>query len=266
MTALSRIVDAAHFILYNDELAQDALSYLDGRVSRAIQKQFKFGYLPKLGNLNNISSLLNEGDLEEGGIVFESFSSKANTLEHHNLIFPYKNCYGDILGVIGRTYLNSLTQKELNISKYKYSSGLLKDLHLFAMDESLPHILERDKAFIVEGQFDALACIEAGLPNTVALGGAHMSTTQFFKLSRCTQNLCFILDNDEAGQKGIKKIRAKYSQHANLSFIKLPVGYKDIDDCLRNFSDKTKFVTFLNNLHQGEDEKESLGSLSKYVQ
>ena len=90
--------------------------------------------------------------------------------------------------------------------------------------------------YIVEGQFDVIKSYEAGLNNVVALGNSNMSYNQFCLITRYTDNIFLLLDNDEAGEKGRKRIIDCFSKFANIRNFFLPDPYKDIDEFFSNNS------------------------------
>ena len=59
-----------------------------------------------------------------------------------------------------------------------------------------------------------------------------MTLYQFSIIKRYTNNLYLLLDNDEAGEKGRDKINSIYSKYSNIKNVRLPIGYKDIDEFL----------------------------------
>ncbi|NJO18661.1 MAG: toprim domain-containing protein, partial [Thioploca sp.] len=83
---------------------------------------------------------------------------------------------------------------------------------------------------IVEGQIDVIKASEVGLRNIVALGNNSMTAYQFSVISRYSNNLFLLLDNDEPGQKGRKQIISKYGHMANIRNFYLPDDFKDIDE------------------------------------
>lgn len=82
----------------------------------------------------------------------------------------------------------------------------------------------------MEGQFDVIKAVEKGFKNIVALGNSNMTAYQFSVISRYSNNLFLLLDNDEAGQKGRKRIISKFGQLANIRNFYIPDDYKDIDE------------------------------------
>ena len=76
--------------------------------------------------------------------------------------------------------------------------------------------------------------MEGGIKNIVALGGSNMTHYQFSIINRYTNNIFLLLDNDEAGEKGRKRIIELFGKHANIRNFYVPEPYKDIDEFLSN--------------------------------
>jgi DNA primase len=98
--------------------------------------------------------------------------------------------------------------------------------------ENKQHILEQNCVYVVEGQFDVIKAVEKGFKNIVALGGANMSPYQFSVISRYTDNIFLLLDNDQAGEKGRKLAVNAFGKLANIRNLFLPKPFKDIDEAL----------------------------------
>lgn len=126
-----------------------------------------------------------------------------------------------------------------------------------------------DTLYIVEGPCDLMALHNYGITNAVALCGTAFSKQQInmIKLSGY-RNLCFALDNDEAGFKATKKHLYEFAESlVGLSIFildKLPDGIKDANDLISdlleknivddNFLDKkTHAIEWLISLHKDED-------------
>lgn len=237
------VMSACSTLLKNHPIAADTRIYLNNRCSDFYQKEFNFGYFPKQHELHHLLAILDDGEskLSQLNLLYKKeyisdgifLKENALQLEHHNLILPYKNLYGDIIAIVGRTLLPK--EEQINISKYK-NTNFTKRNHLFGLNKSKKAILQRNAVFIVEGQFDFISCYRHGFHNTVAVGSANLSKNQFYILKRYTNNLYFLFDNDDAGNKGFEKAKSKYSNFANIQKINLPIEYKDIDEYLNNNS------------------------------
>lgn len=232
-------------LLYTDPNAKPALEYLDARLPRNIQKIFQFGFLPKSDAFSDLFIDISEQSLIDNKIAYNksycdisgSINSTISNFENYPLIMPYKNSYGKIIGLVGRTLLSEEERKHLSIDKYKNTAGLKKGNHLYGLFENKQEIIKQGYAIIVEGQFDLIKAYQKNIRNLVALGNANMTAMQFCLISRYTDTLHLLLDKDDAGQKGMEKIIKKYSDHALIKVATLPDGYKDIDEFLSENDD-----------------------------
>lgn len=235
------IVKYCRYLLNSSPAAEKYLEYVSSRISPTMQDSFAFGYFPGTSNLELLTSLVDESILRSLSLLYsiniqDAVSARDINVcffEHHPLIFPYKDVYGNIVAIGGRTLLDDDRRKELKIDKYKYSLNFKKGNHVFGLYEAKEAILEKDCVYIVEGQFDVIKAREKGIYNIVAIGGSSMSDYQLSLICRYTKNLFLLLDNDQAGDKGREKIVQKFGQVANINNVYLPPGYKDIDEYLK---------------------------------
>jgi DNA primase len=84
---------------------------------------------------------------------------------------------------------------------------------------------------------------EYGLDNVVSIGSASLSDYQFSLITRYTDNIHLLLDNDEAGERGRKRIMDRFKQYANIINFYLPQEYKDVDEYLTK--DENKSLSFV---------------------
>lgn len=234
-----KIVESCQFLLNNFPDAQECKLYLDSRLNNQSQEKFQFGYYPKLNNLKALTSLIGEETLE-GLKLFYSKSIEDSLyprkidfsyFENYPLIMPFKDPYGKSVGLIGRSLLSDSERKEKNISKYK-NTVFDKGNYVFGLYENKQFIFNANLVYVVEGQFDLIKASEKGLTNIIALGNSNMTAYQFSVICRYTNNIILLLDNDEAGEKGRKRIMDKFGNYANIQNFFLPSGYKDIDQFL----------------------------------
>ena len=92
---------------------------------------------------------------------------------------------------------------------------------------------------IVEGIFDVWAMYEAGMPNTVATFGAHMSDEQEKLLLRTGADLVIMYDGDKAGRKATSSAIERLRLKANLRIARLP---DDSDPCSLTTEDLQKIT------------------------
>lgn len=240
---LDKITESCQFLLHNYPEAQDVLGYLDARLNKESQEKFQFGYFPNLSNLKALTSLIGDDLLEEAKLIYSKKIEdslyprdiKFTYFENHPLIMPFKDPYGNIVGLVGRTLMSDEDMKKNKVSKYKNTAEspiFKKGNLLFGLYENKQSIIDNNLVYVVEGQFDVIKAIEKGFTNIVALGNANMTAYQFSVISRYTDNINLLLDSDEAGNRGRKSIIEKFGRYANIQNFYLPDGYKDIDEFL----------------------------------
>jgi len=238
---LNKIVNSCQYLLNNFPGAQNCREYLNSRLNKESQEKFQFGYFPNINDISILTSLIGEDILKENKLLYsrvieDSYSPRVinfSFFENYPIIMPYKNCYGEIIALVGRTLLNDNDREKVKISKYKNTIFHKKD-HVFGLYENKSAILEQDCVYIVEGQFDVIKSYESGFKNVVALGSSSMTSNQFCLIMRYTDNIFLLLDNDEAGKKGRSNIISKYGGFANIRNFYLSKEYKDIDEFLNN--------------------------------
>lgn len=232
MNELEQIINAAEKLLYENPIAVDTLEYLDQRIPRQTQEQFKFGYLPPVEQLSSL--LIDSNVLLSSRIFFEDKNNGniISTMQQHNLIMPYRDVYGRIIAIVGRTLLDDVQRQQLAIPKYKNTS-FKKSRHLFGLYEAKQTVLDCGYVYVVEGQFDCISAHSKGITNVVALGSASMSMEQLILLLRYTNKIVLLLDNDEAGGSGRKMIIEKFGKYAGFSNAYIPEGFKDLDELLK---------------------------------
>jgi|SRR6185436_1694775 len=235
----SKIIESCQFLLHNYPAAQECKYYLDSRLSLQSQHKFQFGYFPNLSNLSALVSLIGEDILKENKMFYSKEIKDSlyprtinfSYFDDYPLIMPFKDAYGNIIAIVGRSLLSDAERKNKNISKYK-NTVFTKGNYLFGIFENKQSIIKNNIVYIVEGQFDVIKAYEKGMYNVVGLGSSNMTAYQFSVISRYTNNIVLLLDNDEAGEKGRKRIMDKFSQYANIQNFYLPDNYKDMDEFL----------------------------------
>ena len=243
---LEKIVESCRYLLNNFPGARACKSYLDSRLSPESQELFRFGYFPGVQDLSVLSDLVGEEVLREEGLFYTKeiedslFPRKIPTcyFQDYPLVMPFRDPYGKVVGIVGRTLLSDKEQKERRISKYK-NTKFEKGNVVFGLYENKRHILDQGCVFVVEGQFDLIKASEIGFRNIVAVGSKNMTLYQFSVISRYSNDIRLLLDND-VSEKERKRIISKFGQYAHIQHFYLPDDYKDIDECIT----KGKFSGF----------------------
>ncbi|HET8792658.1 MAG TPA: toprim domain-containing protein [Nitrososphaeraceae archaeon] len=232
-------MESCRFLLNNFPESGEVKNYLDSRLGNVAQDKFQFGYFPNIFNLKAITDLVGEQDLRDVKLLFTKniedslYPRTINELyfEYHPLVFPFKDAYGKIVGLVARSLLPEEELKKLHLGKYK-NTKFKKGNFLFGLYECKQAIIDADLVYVVEGQFDAIKAWERGIKNIVALGTSNMTAYQFSVINRYTNNIILLLDNDEAGQKGRTLITKKFGNLANIQNWYIPKDYNDIDEYL----------------------------------
>lgn len=248
------IIDACSYLLRSDENAESCRNYIDSRLTKDQQEKYGVGYFPTSSNLQTLIGFVGKEFLETYNIIYYKQmmfgSMPIGHFEKHPLIMPFRNVHGEIVSILGRSILSEAEQKENKIQKYKYTLNADKDLYVYGLDLAKPSIIEKDYVICVEGQFDCIACHNLGINNVVALGWATLSKYQVFQISKYTNNIILMFDNDDAGRNGAKKAKAKYGNVLNIKIMYPPKGYKDIDEFFRSddLEKKEDAINLLKNL------------------
>jgi DNA primase catalytic core len=233
-----KIIESCRFLLENYPEAQEAKSYLDVRLNYASQDKFQFGYFPDNNNIQVLADLVGEETLLKEEFLYYKymedslFPRRLNIcyFEQHPLIMPFRDPYGEIVGIVARTLLPEDERKAKKIVKYKNTKDFKKGYRVFGLYENKQHIIDQNSVYVVEGQFDAIKAMEIGFRNIVAIGNNNMTSYQFSVISRYTNNIFLLLDNDEAGQKGRKRTLDKFGHLANIRDFYISEDYKDVDE------------------------------------
>ena len=161
------------------------------------------------------------------------------TLLYHPLTFPYRDLWGNPVGLCGRTILNKEQQTKKKISKYKYTRDLDKSYYCYGLNKAKSSILDKGFAIVVEGQIDCISSHAAGMTNTVAVGGSDLSEHQFRQLRLFTDRIVLAFDPDAAGRAGAAKAIERYCEDAEIQYVNFNEG-SDIDELLK--SDKKQEI------------------------
>lgn len=216
----------AKTMILNRGLALDTIDYGYAPEDRNAVKEFLYPYLKN--KLFTIDTLLELG-------YFKKSDNGKNFFTYKNrLMFYYKSQKNKIEGFTGR----ALTKEDESKRKYINSNNSLifqKSREIFNYSYARSFINKNNAVYIVEGQFDVVAMIEAGYPNTIAISGTAFDNTHINRIKIAFKNktsakyiLC--LDNDEAGQEAIYKIFTKNPTiQRNLYVIQIPKGKDPCD-------------------------------------
>jgi DNA primase len=222
---IGTLVEICHANLKNSRSA--ARYFIKERgLSVSEVKKYQLGFFPQ--NVDMLTKYVDRNVLQEVRVI--DFFGASKFAETHNIIFPIFDEYNNPVGISGRTLLDNEQRSLLSLAKYEGSS-FAKSRILYGLNHSRGHILRAQNCYVVEGNFDFMAMVRNGLPNTVAICGTAFSKDNLIKLSRYTDKITFILDRDDGGIKSMERIYSKYSNKGvKLRFMLIPEGYKDADE------------------------------------
>lgn len=259
-----------------------ALAYLEKRGfspssgEEGILERFGIGYAPD-GNVL-LSTLVKQGHLAKLLVDCSLVCDRGKGWEdkfRQRIMFPILSLTGKLVGFQSRRIDDS---KEY-IPKYCNSDNtelFRKGNAIFGLYQAKREIGQKDRVYWVEGQFDVLSWVKAGIGNTVCGSGTAVSEEQIKMLLRFTRNVTIVYDGDDAGLKAAKRNLELMLEHGvAVRVVQLPEG-EDPDsfarkmspDALRRFVENNEidFVSFLAKLERpyfgdAERKAEALGEV-----
>lgn len=201
----------------------------------------RYGYAPQ--NTNEVMNFLKEyiakkeispEIIRELGYLLKGNDNKPYFPISNRLMFYFQSQDDKIEGFTGR----ALTEEDTKKRKYVNSNNSIiyqKSREIYNFNQARKHIVKENAVYLVEGQFDVAAMIEAGYNNTVAISGTALDKQHINKISMLFRDktegkfiLC--LDDDKAGRNASKLVFEKNpSIHRNLYITVVPNGKDPCD-------------------------------------
>ena len=205
----------------------------------------RYGYAPK--DTNEVISYLKEyiskkeispEIIRDLGYLLKGNEGQVYFPISNRLMFYFQSQDNKIEGFTGR----ALTEEDTKKRKYVNSNNSIifqKSREIYNFNQARKHIIKENAVYLVEGQFDVAAMIEAGYKNTVAISGTALDKQHINKISmlfkdKASGKFILCLDDDKAGRNAGKLVFEKNpSIHRNLFITVVPEG-KDPCDYLGN--------------------------------
>jgi DNA primase len=205
------------------------LKYLNKRgISDATINKFKIGAFPTDTEL--VARFMGRTPAFKTGIISSTNNTLHSRFSTHQLIIPIYNEFQHPIAIIGRCLLPEAKRTELNLAKY-INTSFKKGNCLFGMNFAKDAIRKQNQVYVVEGNFDVITAYQNGMKNVVATSGTMLTRQQIIILSRYTDSIKIMFDNDEAGQTSSQKALKKYSNLGlNVEIAHLPQDVKDLDE------------------------------------
>jgi DNA primase len=226
---INRVIDFCHKSLLEDNRG---LSYLQDSRNLDIEiiKEFSLGLFPQ--DIRVLFQVADPQILRKINIITNASHSVFKTWE---IIFPVRDGFGVPVALAGR-----LIEANNKLSKYM-NTPYQKKNYLFGLDLAKKTILKEDKVYVVEGYFDVIKAHQHNIKNVVGVCSSFLTRRQLSLLSRYTENIILMLDNDEPGKRNTQKILSRFE---NLNGVKMShlnpfcSGTKDLDEFLDKYGPK----------------------------
>jgi DNA primase len=188
--------------LWDEPAGAAARDYLAEReVPRATSERFGIGFAPReVGAMRahlNALGIDDERQLAAGLLVKREDQDEPRPRFRDRLMFPILDQSGHTVGFGGRLlgpgepkYLNSAESDIFSKGRVLYNLGTARNA-----------IRRDDRVLVVEGYFDALRLVDAGIECVVAPMGTALTEPQAELLGRFTRHVFLLYDSDAAGQK-----------------------------------------------------------------
>jgi DNA primase len=188
-------------------------SYLEERrIPPELIEEFGLGYAPPgwQNLLQALKARIPQAELEAAGRVGRSRKSgKPYDRFRDRLVFPIRSAAGRLLGFGGRA-LDDDPAKYVNTAE---TAGFHKGHLLYGLDRARRPIREAGRLLLVEGYFDVLGAVAAGVDWTVASMGTALTTEQARLAARYADEVVVGYDGDAAGENAFRRILPELLRH-----------------------------------------------------
>jgi len=227
-------------VLWESESAKEALQYLQKRgLTDPTIKNWQLGFAPDDFHYleNFLAKTFDKKDIEQAGLIIKKDNGSQITDHgyfdrfHDRIMFPIINLHGQVVGFTGR-----LLHDKPNAGKYVNSPETPiynKSQVIYGLYQGKNLIRKENRAIVVEGNMDVIACHQVGFIQTVATSGTALTDQQLVILQRFTNNLIFAFDSDVAGSNATKRaLELALNQGFNVKIVNLGTA-KDPDELIK---------------------------------
>jgi len=189
-------------MLWDDDIGAQARDYLASRnVSREAAMRFGLGFAPReIGLLRSYLNTLGYDDnrlLDSGLLVQREEAEEPRPRFRNRLMFPIYDASNRLSGFGGRL-LGPGEPKYLNSAD---SPTFTKGRLLYGLNWARSAIRRDERLLLVEGYFDVVRLVLAGIESVVAPLGTALTEDQASMIARQTKNVFLLYDSDAAGQR-----------------------------------------------------------------
>ena len=220
--------------LWEDDLGAEARAYLEQRgISRELADRVGIGFAPReIGLMRAYLNTLGFDDerlTESGLLVTPDGATEPRPRFRGRLMFPIYDLSTRVVGFGGRL-LGPGEPKYLNSPESPiFSKGRL----LYGLNWAKQAARRDERMLVVEGYFDAVRLIGAGVESVVAPMGTALTEDQAKLIRRYTDHVYLLYDSDKAGLKATFRSGDELlRQGASVQVVTLPDG-EDPDSFVR---------------------------------
>ncbi|NUO39706.1 MAG: DNA primase [Gemmatimonadaceae bacterium] len=221
-------------MLWEDDLGREARAYVEQRdISRELADRVGLGFAPReIGLMRSYLNTLGFEDdrlTEAGLLATPEGSTEPRPRFRGRLIFPIYDVSSRVVGFGGRL-LGPGEPKYLNSPESRiFSKGRL----LYGLNWAKQAARRDERMLVVEGYFDAVRLIGAGVESVVAPMGTALTEDQAKLIRRYTDRVYLLYDSDKAGLKATFRSGDELlRQGASVQVVTLPEG-EDPDSFVR---------------------------------
>ena len=202
--------DTAHFYFRQayraTEAGRAAAAYVAGRGITALTvDRFGLGYAPdnRQGLLTYLRKKgFSDDEAVTSGLIVRNERGMIDRFRDRVMV-PLRDQKGRITAFAGRAMRADQPGKYVNSP---LTPLFTKSAMLFALDLARPGMRKKGEGIIVEGQFDAIACHQAGFDNVVASMGTALTEDQYRILGQLKVGRAVVaFDGDSAGTTSAEK-------------------------------------------------------------
>ncbi|HEU4720865.1 MAG TPA: DNA primase [Gemmatimonadaceae bacterium] len=221
-------------MLWDDDLGRDARTYLEQRgIPRELADRVGLGFAPReIGLMRTHLATLGFDDermTQAGLLVVPEEGTEPRPRFRGRLIFPIYDLSNRAVGFGGRL-LGPGEPKYLNSAESPiFSKGRL----LYGLNWAKQAARRDERMLVVEGFFDVVRLIGAGIESVVAPMGTALTEDQAKLVRRYTSHVYLLYDSDKAGLKATFRSGDELlRQGASVQVVTLPEG-EDPDSFVR---------------------------------
>lgn len=227
-------------LLYHEQLctepgAEAARHYLKKRqIPAEVIESFQLGYAPESWDflLKKMADLGPETLVEAGLVVERESGSGFYDRFRNRVLFPILGPSGQHVGFGGRTLGDDKQAKYLNSPE---TIVFNKGRTLFGLFQNKDAIRRSKRALIVEGNFDLISLVAAGIHDVVAPLGTALTQQHIQALRGYAQEAILLFDGDQAGIKAaMRAVPLFLSEKVDARVVILPDGH-DPDTFINSF-------------------------------